>query len=332
MDQSQTFLSECESNAVDWILSEIPPRKNEGFRVDPAPAAMAGLWFSHGPCHVCNHHIWLVDAARGDYVCRGCGAVQDGVRIGCTSVKEREQAYSQGHLVRNEHLAAIGEPGPCKRSRSAPYKRITYFSERISQWAQCEPEIPEDDWHWILDAYNEWCFTNKGRYPRVLPTPAQLRTTSVQIPGTFLLTKEEVRSLLVLVETRDYSQFIDFEDDRPKVGHYVKKYYEKWLTIRWRLSGERSMACEVPDWVFAELKSMFQALQPAFWQCIYDTSSRKSFPSYNFVICRLLDLLGFSECNVDFPCLKTDAKRKKLQEYWHRICKFMQWPYINSQE
>jgi hypothetical protein len=104
------------------------------------------------------------------------------------------------------------------------------------------------------------------------------------------------------------------------------------LTIRWRFSGQRSTASMLEDWVFGELKSMFTALQPAFWQVVYDSDSRKSFPSYNYTICRLLDLLDCSECIVDFPSLKTSAKRAKLNEYWRRICKFMQWPYINSQD
>lgn len=117
-----------------------------------------------------------------------------------------------------------------------------------------------------------------------------------------------------------------------KVGYYVKKYFEKWLTIRFRLSGVRSLAQKVPHWIGEEMCIMFQELQRAFWYTIYDRNSRKSMPSYNFVICRLLDMLNQSHACADFPELKTDNKKRKLREYWRRICRYMQWPYINSDE
>lgn len=208
------ILTEDESDFIAGVLSEIP--HDGGSKTS---FARSDVWVEHGGCSNCGHAIWIVDGTSGDYVCRNCGAVQQGgaILLNVRSAKDRERDYSQGRLVRDEHVQGFGDPGPSKRSRSAPYKRITYFSERISQWAQREPPIPEAHWRFIEDAFYQWCEARgepAAQYK--LPTRAQLRRTMVQLPGTKLLDKEEVRSILQLVDTFDWTDFLPGVTEEPE--------------------------------------------------------------------------------------------------------------------
>ena len=220
------ILTEDESIVLAGVLSEI--RYDGGAQTI---YARADVWVEHGGCSNCGHAIWIVDHTSGDYVCRSCGAVQQGgtCMLNVRSAKDRERDYSQGRLVRDEHVQGIGDPGPSKRSRSAPYKRITYFSERISQWAQCEPPIPEAHWRFIEQAFYQWCEA-RGEPAALykLPTQAQLRRTMVQLRGTRLLDKEEVRSILQLVDTFDWDKIFlpgVAEEAEPPRGAAAKATY-----------------------------------------------------------------------------------------------------------
>ncbi len=357
----------CED--IELALLELNPKEGLVFASEKDECPELPTLFSHGSCEVCGRDDWIPDVQRGDLICRGCGLCQDRIRLGGDSFRQN-QARNDGGDHRNlvETAMDFAYPNPNLRpdrmptlstkkrslgsSRSAPYKRITYFRERLSQWQQTEPGIPESDWSRIVDSYLFWA--KSQRLEPYVPTVEQLKSASGRIPGTILLEKEEIRAILVDADTRPRPFYTytalnhatgevvtcskEENHDDPeaanyvKVGHYVKKYFEKWLTIRYRLSGVKSMASTVPSWIGEEMCITFQSLQKAFWHTIYDKSDRTSMPSYNYIICRLLDLLGLSRACVDFPELKTETKKRKLREYWRRICLYMRWPYINSDE
>jgi hypothetical protein len=52
-----------------------------------------------------------------------------------------------------EHREVVASAQPVRSSNSAPYRRATYWAERISQWRQNEPPIGDDDWQTISHAY-----------------------------------------------------------------------------------------------------------------------------------------------------------------------------------
>ena len=57
---------------------------------------------------------------------------------------------------------------------------------------------------------------------------------------------------------------------------------------------------------------------------------KKTFPLYNYVIARLLDLYGREDLAVDFPPSKNKKQRRALNNFWKALCTFYSWPYINS--
>ena len=67
-----------------------------------------------------------------------------------------------------------------------------------------------------------------------------------------------------------------------------------------------------------------------FTLCVQKPGERYSMISYNFVLRRLLDMIGCSDLGIDFPPLKDKGKRIKLVVWWLRMIKHLRWPYINS--
>jgi hypothetical protein len=58
-----------------------------------------------------------------------------------------------------------------------------------------EPPIPELDWQLICEEYKEWCKDESTRC--VIPSSADIRAAGGRVRGTILLTKEEIRTILV---------------------------------------------------------------------------------------------------------------------------------------
>ncbi len=368
------------------LLKSIPIESGEKVLVNEVPNFPAVV-DHHGSCINCAANDWIPDVERGDLVCRVCGLCQDPIRRHGLTYNEKHARFVGGragpddermeqvedgetmvsrksrkrrewnvleHLEplsnaeHNNRLRKIARGEDWGASRSAPYKRITYFRERLSQWAMQEPPIPEHDWDIICEEYRGWCTDESTRC--LIPSGEELRTTGGRVRGTIFLTKEEIRAILVrcdaphpgrvtrgaIVNDLEYTWLEQNDDPEApgyvKRGHFVKKYYEKWITIRYRFSGVGSMADTIPHWVLTEMCIAFTELQPAFWKVVYDPNERKSLISYNWIFARLLDMYGQPHAAVDFPGLKTDSKRRKLDEYWRRICAFMRWPYINSSD
>lgn len=239
-------------------------------------------------------------------MCSGCGAVQCGIYVvgGTYSSIFDEDGNKRVGAPKSENYI----PGDCaevcdppvatlRSTNSAPYKRQTYFSERVSQWRMQEPDIDEDDWLAIETTFFAGKFTTDGK-----------------------ITKEDVRSVLRAVDNK-------LEGERPR---FVRKYLEKFLTIRYRLSGLPSYGRHADGQIVFELKNLFAQLQVPFDRLVRHRGTRYSFPNYNFVFRRCFDLLGCNNYNIDFPPLKSYKKREDIICIWIKLIRYLNWPYINS--
>lgn len=259
-------------------------------------------------CLECGACDWASNNSRGDIYCFACGAVADSVRLAVAKYKDlfdeaRNFKMGQGPstLYTGGGDGGVVFESSVRRNESAPYKRQTYFAERLSQWQMLEPEIKEDDWIKIELAYSQ--------------RKHELRRDDGRLA---IPTKEFIRSLL---------RGIDDELQKPR---FVLKYLEKFLTIRYRLCGVKSFGAEAPGWLIEEMKSMFRQLEIPFDRIVRRRGSRYSFPNYNFVIRRLFDLLGCPNFGLDFPPLKSNKKRIEIVAIWISLVRFLNWPYINS--
>jgi len=186
----------------------------------------------------------------------------------------------------------------CRSTVSAPYKRETYFAERLSQWREQEPGIDVND--------------------------------SIRIDRIYAELKRDAWRDKTRFEKEDCRQLLFMLDQRHRVKRFVTKYLEKFLSIRHMLCGVPSFGIYITDSLALQLKSMFSLLQAAFTYVVRRPKLRYSFLNYNFVFRRLLDLLGRSELGLDFPPLKSRRKREDITYLWALLVKYLQWPYLNS--
>lgn len=209
------------------------------------------------------------------------------------------------------------------RTNSPPYKRQTYFSERISQWRMLEPIIDGSDLRTIEREWNRLTGKHTGKPDPFFADSRWYRTESTQQQlCTHILTKEGCRKMLWHIDNnlRRYNE----------PAYFVKKYLEKYFSIRKHLCHMDSTGLNVDGDLLMFLHERFAALQAPFNLFVRSDGVRYSFPNYNFCLRRLFDLYGTPECCWDFPPLKSKRKREDIVHMWLKLVRYLQWPYINS--
>ena len=187
-------------------------------------------------CQNCGGGVFVSDYQHGTVACHSCGCCRDDVMavVDCPR-SERTMAGGMGFRQESYTVGAVFEEGDServhlrqKRKSSPPYKRETYWSERISQWRLQEPEISRADWQEITDKWNE--FTGRYRLEgEPLPRFEAARWTSLPDGSercNLVLTKEMCRQLLWA---------IDDETRRVGVGKpvFVKKFLVSHFNLCW---------------------------------------------------------------------------------------------------
>lgn len=179
----------------------------------------------HFNCANCGADDFAVDAERGDCVCRDCGAV-DRIPITVGGNGYSARLDGSGNQIPGVHgyesingASIVLEPPPSKKQRkgtSPPYRRDTYFAERISQWRMLEPGIPASDMQEIERAYEH--FTDKWglRGGETIFPGAKWTRTERGLSCSYVIDKEDCRKLLWHIDA-----------DRKSTGrkpYFVKKY------------------------------------------------------------------------------------------------------------
>lgn len=180
-------------------------------------------------CAHCGSFDFIVDWNRGTCVCYGCGCVDPaplmvaGEGYGAThdsagNLVPGARAYETFRCgaYHENVLDAVAEARNRRTSVSPPYRRDTCeltsqlflhlnffadWAERLSQWREQEPDIPEEDLRLIDRKWEE--FTGKYR----LPTDPAPRFPDAKyewgVNGrscTYVLTKEDCRELLWAID------------------------------------------------------------------------------------------------------------------------------------
>lgn len=263
-------------------------------------------------CDNCNGNEYVTDYHTGDVFCFTCGAVlQQRLMV---NTQSRDAAFDAtgtagGRRVQLSYYpvgqAIVNEVPQHAAPKSAPYQRRTYFNERLSQFAQREPRI---------DA--EHVFVISAKYRELV---------SQRAITAYKLSDRDVRKILRLVDKEQRA--------RNEWHRYAEKYGEKWLSIRDLLCCEESAGKDMPMDIVADTRALFAKLQVPFNATVRNCEKRQAFLHYNFVLRRLFDLQGFSDLfNADLPALKTPSKRRKLIIWWNEMMRFLNWPYINTDD
>lgn len=255
----------------------------------------------------CNSTNIYENYDTGDHVCHDCGCCQPNApilvhQIPRSQIFNQHGTFNQGSffqdgVVHGSRQLVHRKPFNRKRKRNVlhrkpikqtTYKRLVYFREKISQWRCLEPVIPYDDWLYIWDEYHE----------------------SIRRP---LNTCKQVTNLLKRI-MRKYPD---------NCKHFMKKYGERWRSIRFRLTGRLStgMFKQVNSKLIQRLINDFCRIEDTYKkQGPHVNKERRSLPSYNMILRELLREYGYRFMLYDIPQLKSKTKRVEIMKEWKHLC------------
>lgn len=104
----------------------------------------------------------------------------------------------------------------------------------------------------------------------------------------------------------------------------LAKYIENWVEIYCDLS-DRPYP-QVDSEILERIREHFLAIENAFEK--NKPEGRKCILSYNYIICRILQIYGLTEHLKFFPPLKSRAKLKYLDNVWAQMTRTLGLPYI----
>jgi hypothetical protein len=304
--------------------------QDEGFGIECMDIGDAG-YNPLGKCDNCGRDDWDVDERGGDLVCVGCGLCVPGVAVHQLSRTDKQQAYESGAMVCEENVrdAAFGfcPASPVRRGRSrGAYKRATYLRQRLAQWCMSDPPIDRDDWRSIVQVWQDFCLLAYGTVP-VVPSPFQLRTGRGRaVKGAIVPTKEQIRSVLDTCDTLDTDRYDEEGEESPK-RCFLRRYRKRWLSIRWRLSGYKTLSQDMAPDFMELLTDDFPRVEQAFNAVVRERFHRKAI-NYNEAIRHLMELYSLEDLDEDFPRLRTRRARKRSFFHWWHICKYLEWPFL----
>jgi hypothetical protein len=215
--------------------------------------------------------------------------------------------------------------------RVKTYKRLFYFNERCSRWTCQEPAI-EDAIFEIIRSRAAGYF-EKGIRPQYTKKTISKILKSVNLP---LKIQKKYRSKKFKKNLLTNKRFYD-------------KYFEKWKTIIWRLSGD---VPNLPDPELVDLiKKLFSACQIPFdkfrhtedcdgrYGCSDYFDCQHNFINYDFTIRKLLQIaeikFGFKGCyerfKSEFNLVSSKIREEKLRPLFFKICEYNRWPKVSDE-
>lgn len=116
-----------------------------------------------------------------------------------------------------------------------------------------------------------------------------------------------------------------------QIRAYLKKlgynrYYEHVPHILNRITGIPPL--EIDKDLEERIRTMFREIQPAFNK--HCPPERKNFISYNYIIHKILELLGHHELAAQFPLLKSRQKLYEAENIWQKITEELGWAFIRA--
>lgn len=224
-----------------------------------------------------------------------------------------------GLVVNSLYIAEGFEDFRRTRCTYPGYKHIFHFNERVANLACDDPRIPMDIFQLILQAH--WLDSERR--------------------GRSDVWYDDIRRILRSVEV-PYEIQEKYRGKRYKclpLTNLDQKFSERWLTIRFRLTGERPPRLDPT--VRRGIQLLFLGILPPFSYlrhkdgCKKERKCHKTFgcayklPPYNFIIKELLYVHGGRELYDTYAkyLLHTSspASVAKIRAQWDGICRANQW-------
>ncbi len=211
---------------------------------------------------------------------------------------------------------------------SNSYKRIFYFNERCSRWVCGEPSIPEDIWGLIENEVNGG------------PT----KYGNIRLSCNRELIGRVLRSIKIPNAIKIKYTSKKFKKQPLTEKRFYDKYYEKWKTIRARLTGVKPL--RPSHQLVNRVKRLFVASQIPFEKYRHDPENcdgrvkcdrvfncKHNFTNYDYAFRIYLqicdDSYGFVNSyetfKDEFPLVSTKVVKTKLRPMFEKICAHNEW-------
>lgn len=257
-----------------------------------------------------KHEHELIRTPEDNAVCTKCGLVVDAGL--CDYSAEVPEGFAR---PKAEYLL-----GATKRVWGT-YRAIFHLNERLAQLCLAEPTIPAELWELIEMEFDF------GDFERTYPKAPELTKADIaKICG----------SITVPDDLQEKFRSKKFKQNPLK---NMKRYTEKWLTIRKKLGAERPPPLH-PNDVLA-LQTDFVALLKPFNiyrhtdQCkggpkchLSSSKCRHNLPNYNYLMLQLLRRRGKAAIYKKYlPQLRTGGKVKNLDNLCAKMWNWLNWDF-----
>lgn len=254
----------------------------------------------------------LVETSEFGGVCFSCGLVDSSDGL---------VDYGNGACSSNGRGTTLTMLGAIKKLYGT-YERIFHFNERIALLCGAEPSIPGELWDLIEMEFDY------GDFER-------------EYPSADSLSKEDIKRICgsVRVPNRLQSKFQSTKFKRNPLRN-LKRYTEKWITIKRRLGGPGPPRLHPND--VHKLRSDFLAMQRPFNMLRHNpgcpggrnchkspAKCRHNIPNLNYILLQLLRRIpGKATLYRPFlPQLRTPSKVRNLDNICRPIWKYLGWHF-----
>jgi hypothetical protein len=230
-------------------------------------------------------------------------------------------------------LSPIASPTSPQLLRKV-YERKFYFAERLSRWNCVEPGIDDLSWFIIEDE----ALGNPEKYKNI----------------TRRCTRNDIKKILKSIKIHPIHRYRlrsrKYKRNLMTPSRFYNKFYEKWRSIGWKLTGIQP---DIPKVKLVQLINLlFMKIQPIFeqlrhhkecdmrYQCDKYFGCKHNFLNYDFVIRKLLQIAeikyGWNGCydryKNDFPITSESIRNNKLRPFFKRIANQLNLPCPNNEE
>jgi hypothetical protein len=171
----------------------------------------------------------------------------------------------------------------------------------------------------------------KGRYDRVVHFGDRMRQWTLAEPAIPATTRAALHASCKRLQFNGPLNKESVKDIIIGARQSMRKFYEKWLSIRYLLTGYRTPRPH-PN-IVESLTTDYEGVS-SVWDvvCRERGGRRRSIISVNFIIRNLLLRRGNAEYlrwRDDFPLTEgLEARPDKLMAYWMDVCERLRWPIM----
>lgn len=218
-------------------------------------------------CDCCNNH----DPSRFFQDSQNCPVCED-----CGVVKVSEVSF-------------VNELQESQTKNKQGYKRRSYIGERLRQFSDSEPRIPEPDLEVIRHTYARLREAFNQDHPLFKKSASKREKYIERLVGSFTVreedtTKQHIKALLDFIDHTIEQPGIIVKEEKPQ--SFKKKYLERWAQIKKYFCGDHYyFNCLVTKPTFRILNLLFKVSTLVTLVC--DDKTKRDYilktPRYNYI-------------------------------------------------